>query len=117
MTRLLSRVEARADPTVAGDAILANHKWAKVLADLDRLTYVDVDKDGKRFWIRSTTPGCAGKVLQATGVAIPPTVTQLPKEVRSWRPASSTVAAGLVVPTRFHASATHWTGVTSQFLL
>jgi hypothetical protein len=60
-----------------------DEEWAKVLADLDRLTYVDVNKDGKRFRIRSTTPGCAGKVLQATGVAVPPTVTQLPKEAGS----------------------------------
>ena len=54
-----------------------DEEWARVLADLDRLTHVDVEKDGKRFRIRSTTSGCAGKVLQATGVAIPPTVTQL----------------------------------------
>ena len=55
-----------------------DEEWATVLADLDRLTHVDVEKDGKRFRIRSTTSGCAGKVLQAVGVAIPPTVTQLP---------------------------------------
>ena len=54
-----------------------DEEWAKVLADLDRLTHVDDEKDGKRFRIRSTTPGCAGKVLKATGVAIPSTVTQL----------------------------------------
>ena len=60
-----------------------DEEWAKVLADLDRLTHVDVDKDGKRFRIRSSTPGCAGKVLQATGVAVPQTVTQLPKEAGS----------------------------------
>ena len=44
-----------------------------MLADLDRLTYIDVEKDGKRFRFRSTTPSCASKVLQATGVAVPPT--------------------------------------------
>ena len=48
--------------------------WARVLADLDRLTHVDVEKDGKRFRIRSHTSGCAGKVLQAIGVAAPPSV-------------------------------------------
>lgn len=58
-------------------------EWANVLADLDRLTHVDVEKDGKRFRIRSTTPGCAGKILQATGLAAPPTVTQLPPEAIS----------------------------------
>jgi transposase len=58
-------------------------EWANVLADLDRLTHVDVEKDGKRFRIRSTTPECAGKVLQATGVALPPTVTQIPPRAAS----------------------------------
>ena len=55
-----------------------DEEWAKVLADLDRLTHVDVEKHGKRFRIRSTTQGCAATVLRATGVAAPPTVTQLP---------------------------------------
>lgn len=35
---------------------------------------------GKRFRIRSTTQGCAGKILEAAGAAIPPAVTQLPRE-------------------------------------
>lgn len=60
-----------------------DEEWTKVLADLDRLTHVDVEKDGKRFRIRSTTPGCAGKLLRATGVAAPPTVTQLPTQAVS----------------------------------
>ena len=54
------------------------HEWAQVIADLDRLTYVDVEKDGKRFRIRSQTSGCAGKVLQAVGVAAPSSVRLLP---------------------------------------
>ncbi len=57
-----------------------DEEWAGVLADLDRLTHVDVEKDGKRFRIRSTTQGRAGKVLKAIAVAIPPTVTKLPGE-------------------------------------
>ncbi len=46
-------------------------EWATVLADLGRLTYVDVERDGKSFRIRSRTSGCTGKVLQAVGVAAP----------------------------------------------
>lgn len=65
------------------EAAEIDEEWAKVLADLDRLTHVDVEKDGKRFRIRSTTPGCASKVLKATGVAAPPTVTQLPMQAVS----------------------------------
>ena len=48
-----------------------DEEWARVLADLDRFTHVDVEKEGKRFRIRSSTSGCAGKVLQAVGVAAP----------------------------------------------
>jgi hypothetical protein len=62
------------------EAAGVDEEWARVLADLDRLTHVDVEKDGKRFRIRSTTQGCAGKVLKAAGIAIPPAVTQLPGE-------------------------------------
>lgn len=51
-----------------------------MLADLDRLTHVDFEKDGKRFRTRSTASGCAGKVLRAIGVAVPSTVTHLPRE-------------------------------------
>lgn len=52
-------------------------EWSQVLADLDRLTHVDVEKDGKRFRIGTETTGCAGKVLQAVGVAIPGAVRQI----------------------------------------
>ena len=65
------------------EAAGVNEEWAKVLADLDRLTTVDVVKDGKRFRIRSTTSGCAGKVLQAVGVAAPPSVRLLPADTTS----------------------------------
>jgi hypothetical protein len=51
--------------------------------DLGRLTNVDVEKDGKRFRIRSTTQGCAGKALQATGGAVPPTVNRFPQRAGS----------------------------------
>jgi hypothetical protein len=60
-----------------------DEEWATVLADLDRLTHVDVEKDAKRLRIRSMTPGCAGKVMQAAGVAVPPTVVQLPPQAVS----------------------------------
>lgn len=54
-----------------------DEEWSHVLADLDRLSHVDVERDGKRFRIRSGTSGCAGKVLQAVGISIPPTVRRL----------------------------------------
>jgi hypothetical protein len=55
-------------------------EWARVLADLDRLTHMDVEKDGKRFRLRSSTSGCAGKVLQALGIAVPPSVRRITTE-------------------------------------
>ena len=57
-----------------------DEEWAQVLADLDRLTHVDVEKDGKRFRIRSGMAGSAGKVLQAIGVAAPPSVRLMARD-------------------------------------
>ena len=52
-------------------------EWAKIVRDLDRLEEVEVDKDGKRFVLRTETSGVAGKVVQAVGVALPPAVRQV----------------------------------------
>src|SRR6516165_6464204 len=52
-------------------------EWGDVIADLDRLQTVEVEQDGKRFLLRSDVQGTCGKVFQATGVAIPPTVQQV----------------------------------------
>ena len=52
-------------------------EWAEVMRDLQRLEYVDVEHTGKRFRLRSELQGTAGRVLQAVGVAAPPTVQQL----------------------------------------
>jgi hypothetical protein len=41
---------------------------------------VDVAKDGKRFRLRSSTSGCAGKVLQALGIAAPPSIRLIAAE-------------------------------------
>jgi hypothetical protein len=51
-------------------------EWADVIADLDRLQMVEVEQDGKRFLLRSEVQGSCGKVFQAAGVAMPPTVQQ-----------------------------------------
>ena len=37
----------------------------------------EVEQDGKRFLLRSDVEGTCGKVFQAVGVAIPPTVRQV----------------------------------------
>jgi hypothetical protein len=52
-------------------------EWADVIADLDRLQVVEVEQDGKRFLLRTEAQGTCGKVFQAVGVALPPTVRQV----------------------------------------
>jgi hypothetical protein len=52
-------------------------EWADVIQDLDRLQMVEVDQDGKRFLLRSEAQGTCGKMFQAAGVALPPTVQQV----------------------------------------
>ncbi len=51
-------------------------EWADVLGDLDRLQVVEVKQDGKRFLPRSEARGTCGKVFQAVGVTLSPTVQQ-----------------------------------------
>ena len=52
-------------------------EWAEVLRDLERVQQVEVEHQGKRFLLRSQLTGTAGRVFQATGVAVPPTVQQV----------------------------------------
>ena len=58
-------------------------EWGDVVQDLDRLEQIKVDQEEKQFLLRTATKGVAGKVFQAVGVALPPTVQRLdpnPKE-------------------------------------
>ncbi|MBV8231711.1 MAG: hypothetical protein JO329_17145, partial [Planctomycetaceae bacterium] len=57
-------------------------EWADVTGDLDRLQMVEVEQDGKRFLLRSEIQGSCGKVFQAVGVAVPPTVQQVSPTTR-----------------------------------
>ena len=54
-------------------------EWADVIRDLDALEEVEVEQDGKRFLLRTEVRGTCGKVFGAVGVALPPTVRQMPK--------------------------------------
>jgi len=51
--------------------------WADIVRDLDRLEEVEVEQDGKRFALRTEAKGTCGKVFQAVGVALPPTIRQM----------------------------------------
>jgi hypothetical protein len=52
-------------------------EWADLIDDLERLQYVDVEQDGKRFRLRTEAHGTCGRVFRAAGVALPPTVQQM----------------------------------------
>lgn len=47
-------------------------EWYDVLHDIDTLEEVEIEKDGKRFVLRSEAQGCCGEVFKATGVGLPP---------------------------------------------
>jgi transposase len=51
-------------------------EWAHLISDLDRLEEVEVDVSGKKFVLRSETRGAVGKLFQAVGASLPPTIRQ-----------------------------------------
>jgi hypothetical protein len=69
-------------------------EWADVISDLDRLQMVEVAQDGKRFLLRSEMQGTCGKVFQAVGVAIPPTVQQASVTISEQAPKHSATPLG-----------------------
>jgi hypothetical protein len=52
-------------------------EWADALRDVEQLEEVEVEHDGKRFLLRTEAKGSCGKVFQAAGVALPPTLRPL----------------------------------------
>jgi hypothetical protein len=51
--------------------------WAEIKQDLEALQLTMLDENGKRLAIRSQCQGSCGKIFQAVGVAIPPTIQEL----------------------------------------
>jgi transposase len=49
-------------------------EWAEIKQDLKALQRVIIEENGKRLSIRSQSQGVCGKIFQAVGVAMPPTV-------------------------------------------
>lgn len=49
-------------------------EWGDIIRDLDSLVEMEVAINGKGYVFRGQTPGVAGKVFQACGVALPPTL-------------------------------------------
>ncbi len=52
-------------------------EWAEIKQDLKALQTVTIEESGKRFAVRSQCPGVCGKIFQAVGVALPPTIREL----------------------------------------
>ena len=52
-------------------------EWAEIKQDLKALQTVTIEESGKRFAVRSQCQGVCGKIFQAVGVALPPTIRQL----------------------------------------
>lgn len=52
-------------------------EWADVIRDLEQVQQVEIDHQGHRFLLRSQLSGTAGRVFQAAGAAVPPTIRQV----------------------------------------
>ena len=52
-------------------------EWADIKQDLKALQQVMIEENGKRLAIRSQCKGVCGKVFQAVGVAMPPTIKEM----------------------------------------
>jgi transposase len=52
-------------------------EWADITRDLERVHYVEVAQEGRRYVLRSELQGTAGHVFQSVGVAVPPTVQEV----------------------------------------
>ena len=49
-------------------------EWAEIKQDLKALQTVTIEENGKRLAIRSQSKGVCGKIFQAVGIAMPPTI-------------------------------------------
>lgn len=52
-------------------------EWVEIKQDLKALQTVTIEESGKRFAIRSQCQGICGKLFQAVGVSLPPTIREL----------------------------------------
>lgn len=52
-------------------------EWSDIRQDLEALQTVTMEENGKRFAIRTECRGNCGKIFQAVGVALPPTIREI----------------------------------------
>jgi transposase len=53
------------------------YEWAEIKQDLEALKRVTIEEGSQRFTISSQCQGVCGKIFQAVGVALPPTIREL----------------------------------------
>ena len=70
---LILRKELQARLEARGESL----EWDDIVRDLEALTETEVLHEGKRFRLRAEAQRTCGKVFQAVGVALPPTVRRL----------------------------------------
>ena len=51
--------------------------WKEIRQDLESLQEIDIEDEGRKFVMRTECRGICGKVFQAVGVALPPTMRQI----------------------------------------
>ena len=52
-------------------------EWAEIKQDLKALQAVTIEENGKRLSVRTQCKRVCGKVFQAVGVALPPTIREI----------------------------------------
>jgi transposase len=52
-------------------------EWEEIKRDLKALQRVTMEEDGRRLAVRTACAGVCGKVFQAAGVALPPTIREI----------------------------------------
>jgi len=52
-------------------------EWLHIKQDLRALQRVEIEENGRRFPIRTQSQGKCGKIFQAVGVAMPPTISEM----------------------------------------
>jgi len=52
-------------------------EWSDIKQDLEALQTVTIQEGDKRFAIRTECRGNCGKIFQAVGVALPPTIREV----------------------------------------
>lgn len=52
-------------------------EWSQIKQELKALQETQIEENGSRMAIRSRAEGVCGKVFQAVGVAMPPTIREI----------------------------------------